>query len=301
MELRRLKYYVAVAEELHFRRAAERLYVTQPVVSEQIRKLEAELGVQLLSRNQQRVMLTEPGAMFLDDARRLLQHADRAEQTVRRARDGAKRRVRLGYGPDLLPPVIPQALARVNAADPQVDVQLQVDAARTLLQGLRDGRLDAVLVCLPAPVAGLRLTNVSEQDAVVAVPSAQAPHPAAFSLERLASAPLTLMARDVNPAFYDAAVAAFDNFGLCPILVESAATTLEQLLLEVTAGGGRALVATRVALNGTVLRPIQSGAPQARVALAIRDEEPSDALAALVNEIVVGARVARRQHLSAVA
>ena len=84
MDLRRVKYFVTVAEELNFRRAANRLYVTQPVVSEQIRKLETGLGVQLLERSPQFVRLTEAGAAFLIDARRLLAHAMEAEEAARR-------------------------------------------------------------------------------------------------------------------------------------------------------------------------------------------------------------------------
>src|SRR3954471_21791814 len=110
VELRHLRYFVAVAEELHFRRAAERLYVAQPAVSEQIRKLEAELGVRLFDRTHRSVSLTGPGQALLVEARRVLQQAELAQLAARNARDSAGARLRVGYVPDALPPSIPRAL-----------------------------------------------------------------------------------------------------------------------------------------------------------------------------------------------
>src|SRR3954447_26606389 len=106
MELRHLRYFVAVAEELHFRRAAERLHVAQPAVSEQIRKLEQELGVRLFDRNQRRVELTNAGAAMLEEARQVLRQADVAQQAARGARDRALRRLRIGYLSDALPAAV---------------------------------------------------------------------------------------------------------------------------------------------------------------------------------------------------
>src|SRR4051812_7396233 len=103
MELRRVRYFVAVAEELHFRRAAQRLHVAQPALSQQVRKLELELGVDLLHRNKRGVALTTAGAAFLDEARLLLRHADEAVRTARNARTGAAGRLRLGHVADAIP------------------------------------------------------------------------------------------------------------------------------------------------------------------------------------------------------
>src|SRR3954467_3597120 len=100
MELRHLRYFVAVAEELHFRRAAERLHVAQPAVSEQVRKLEQELGVQLFDRTQRSVSLTNAGAASLDGARRVLRQAHVATQAARRAHERTTMRLRIGYLPD---------------------------------------------------------------------------------------------------------------------------------------------------------------------------------------------------------
>ena len=116
MELRHLRYFVAVAEELHFRRAAERLHVAQPAVSEQIRKLEEELGVRLFDRTQRRVSLTEAGEVLLGEARTLLRQAEAARLAARNALDLATSRLRIGYMPASLPASVPHALQRLAAA-----------------------------------------------------------------------------------------------------------------------------------------------------------------------------------------
>src|SRR3954464_15917522 len=99
MELRHLRYFVAGAEELHFRRASERLHVAQPAVSVQVRKLEEELGVRLLNRTPRSVSLTHAGAVFLREARRVLEQAEIARLAARTAEDRATTRLRLGYMP----------------------------------------------------------------------------------------------------------------------------------------------------------------------------------------------------------
>jgi hypothetical protein len=116
MELRHLRYLVAVAEELHFGRAAERLYVAQPAVSDQIRKLEAELGVLLLNRTRRTVSLTDAGAALLAEARRVLQQVEAARLALQEVRDGSAGRLRVGYMPASLPASVPRALQQVASS-----------------------------------------------------------------------------------------------------------------------------------------------------------------------------------------
>src|SRR4051812_155450 len=151
MELRHLRYFVAVAEELHFRRAAERLHVAQPAVSEQVRKLEEELGVRLLNRTQRSVSLTGPGAAMLQEARRVLQQADRAQAAARAAGEAEAMGLRIGYLPGALPASVPQALQDLATSMPLADVSLETGGARSLIQEVADGRVDAAVVSLPAP------------------------------------------------------------------------------------------------------------------------------------------------------
>src|SRR3954465_3404692 len=118
MELRHLRYFVAVAEELHFRRAAERLHIAQPAVSEQVRKLEAELGVRLFDRTQRNVALTAAGAAMLTEAYRVLRHAEAARVAARSASD--RPGLRIGYVPTALPASIPRTLRRPLRALPHL-------------------------------------------------------------------------------------------------------------------------------------------------------------------------------------
>src|SRR5215217_1474991 len=177
MELRHLRYFVAVAEELHFRRAAERLYVAQPAVSEQIRKLEAELGVQLFDRTQRSVLLTDPGKALLVEARRVLQQAEIARQAARQARDVSASRLRVGYVPDVLPSSVPRALQHLAAGSAGIDIALETGTPLGLIAGVRDGVVDAAVVSLPAATKGLRVTTLETQRLIVALPAA---HPRAF-------------------------------------------------------------------------------------------------------------------------
>jgi DNA-binding transcriptional LysR family regulator len=243
MELRHLRYFVAVAEELHFRRAAERLYVAQPAVSEQIRKLEQELGVRLFDRTQRRVALTIAGGALLEEARHVLRHAEVAQQAARNAGDRATMRLRIGYLPDSLPISVPRALRHLAVSTPSVQVDLETGPALRLIEELRARRLDAVVAALPAPVSGLQITPLGEQHAAVALPAAH-PHAndSAVALEQLAPERLVMLPREVNPAFHNAVVAMSRSAGLSPTFVTVSEPRVEHVLLAVAAGAGIALL-----------------------------------------------------------
>src|SRR5438105_3417369 len=137
MDLRHLRYFITVAEELHFRRAAERLHVAQPAVSEQVRKLEEDLGVQLLERTP-RVALTPAGEAFVVEARRVLHQADRARQAALGARADSHGRLRVGHLPDAVPPALPRLLARFAITAPGVDIVLESYPSLDLVGRVRD-------------------------------------------------------------------------------------------------------------------------------------------------------------------
>ena len=265
MELRQLKYFVAVAEELHFRRAAERLYVAQPAVSEQIRKLEAELGVRLFDRTNRRVAITEAGAALLEEGRRVLAQADTALLAARNASERAGARLRIGYLPDSLPESVPRALGHMARAAPRVDVSMETGPAVRLIQQVRDRQLDAVVTGLPAATSGLLVTSLGRQGMVAAVAATDAWSPApALSLARLAPTQLVMMQRAANPAFHDAVVALCRDAAVAPALFEVAEPRVESVLLAVAAGAGPAIlpaaVTDRYAIPGVRFVPLDDDA-----------------------------------------
>jgi DNA-binding transcriptional LysR family regulator len=243
MELRHLRYFVAVAEELHFRRAAERLHVAQPAVSEQVRKLEQELGVRLFNRDRRRVELTDAGSALLVEARHVLRQAQVAEQAARGARDRAALRLRVGYVADALPGVVAPALRSIATGTPPIRTTLESGPALSLVDAVREGRLDAAIVGLPMPTAGLRVLTLGVQRAVAALPvdDDRADRPM-IDLAQLAPDHVVVLPRAANPAFHDAVVSSLRQAGLSPTLVELAEPQVEYALLAVSSGAGVALL-----------------------------------------------------------
>ncbi len=282
MELRQLRYFVAVAEELHFRRAAERLYVAQPAVSEQIRKLEDELGVRLFDRTNRKVAITDAGTALLEEGRRVLAQADAAQLAARNAVQRAGARLRIGYLPDALPASVPRALGTLAQSVPRVDAYVETGPALRLIQRVRDGELDAAVTVLPAPTAGLIVTTLGHQSLVVAVPANGSPSVApAISLARLAPTRLVTMSRDANPAFHDAIVALCRSAGVAPTHFEVSEPRVESVLLAVAAGAGAALlpaaVAERYAIPGVRFVPLEGG--DAALESAVLTDPDSDNVA----------------------
>jgi DNA-binding transcriptional LysR family regulator len=296
MELRHLRYFVAVAEELHFRRAADRLHVAQPAISEQIRKLEQELGVRLFDRTQRSVSLTVAGAALLEEARHVLRHAEVAQQAARSAGEHARMRLRVGYLADSLPASVPRALRHLAVSAPRVHVDLETGPAIRLIEELRAHRLDAVVTALPAPTNGLQTTLLGAQRAVLALP---ATHPKAVApavaLERLAPERIVLLPRDANPAFHGAVIAICRDAGLSPVLLETAEPRVEHALLAVAAGTGFALlpesVTERYASPGVRFVPLEGAEPAFETAVLTHRDTQSLATVAFVRAVSRAARV----------
>jgi len=170
MNLRDLRYLVALAEHRHFGRAAEACFASQPTLSTQIRKLEDELGVALVERAPRRVFLTPAGEAVVARARAALGEIDEIKAVARRSVDPSARTVRVGVFPTLAPYLLPHVLPGVRERFPSLELLLVEEKTEEVLMRLREGRLEAVIVALPVPGEGLHEAFLFEEPFVLAVP-----------------------------------------------------------------------------------------------------------------------------------
>ena len=175
MELRLLRYFTVVAEELHFSRAAARLNMAQPPLSQQIRRLEEELGVQLLARTKRHVELTDPGRLFLDSAREILARVDRAVTEVQRAARGEVGHITIGLVSSVsYEDILPRVLRAYRERHPSVAITLQEMSSGEQLTALREGRIQVGF--LRPPIQGLGITTLTVlREPLVAVLPASIP------------------------------------------------------------------------------------------------------------------------------
>jgi DNA-binding transcriptional LysR family regulator len=246
MELRHLRYFVAVAEELHFRRAAERLHIAQPAISEQVRKLEDELGVRLFDRSQRNVALTDAGAALLTEAYRVIRQAEAARLAARSARP--RPLLRIGYVPTALPTSILRTLRRLVGATPTLQTTMEPGSCLQLVDAVRAGDLDVAVVSLPVPTSGVRVTPLGEQRAVAVFPiSHQHAMKPQVDLQQIAPERIVVLPRDADRPFHDAVVAACCAAGVSPTLIEMPDSQVDRMLLAVAAGTDMAVLPECVA------------------------------------------------------
>jgi LysR family hydrogen peroxide-inducible transcriptional activator len=170
LNLRDLRYLVALADHKHFGRAAEASFVSQPTLSTQIRKLEDELGVALVERAPRRVMLTPVGAEIADRARKVIAEVEQMTQIARRSQDPEAGSVRLGLFPTLGPYLLPHVVPRLRERFPRLELLLVEEKTDQILARLRDGRLDAGLLALPVHDEQLHIEPLFDEPFVLAVP-----------------------------------------------------------------------------------------------------------------------------------
>jgi DNA-binding transcriptional LysR family regulator len=294
LDLRRLRYFVAVAEELHFGRASLRLRVSQPPLSVQIRNLEQELGVQLFVRNRRRVLLTEAGATLLDEARRLLRQAELAALHARRAATGEIGRLAVGFVSTVDYSILPPLVRRFRATRPEVALTLLEMTADRQQEALRTGELDLGLSVLPAKASDLQTRPVLREPLIAAVAATHglAARVRPLSPTRLAEESLIIFPRPLAPGLFDAIISVYRQAGLTPRIAQEA-VQMQTILGLVAAGLGIALVPTCMAmLRRPDVRYLKLASPGVTVETAAQwhAQNKSPALKALLVELPVLSR-----------
>ncbi|MDB6154507.1 MAG: Transcriptional regulator, LysR family [Chthoniobacteraceae bacterium] len=247
MELRHLRYFVAVAEEENVTRAAARLHVSQPAVSRQIRDLEDHLGVTLLERSAKAVRLTEAGRVFLAEARAVLDRAAEAEKTARAVGGGIQGEIHVGYAPSLTVQILPKALRQFQGEFPKVRVSLHDFSSEQMLTGLRDGSLHVALGVRPAgqKLRGLVFKELAQYAMCVAVaPSHPLARSRGVSRAKLADHPLIAYTRADYPEYHEALD---DLFASHPPRIAEEHESVTSLIAAVEAARGVAIVPSSMA------------------------------------------------------
>jgi len=282
MELRHLRYFVAVAEEQNVTRAAARLHVSQPPLSRQIRDLEDELGVALFDHGAKAVRLTEAGKVFLTEARAVVLRADEAVQMVKAVANGQRGEIHVGYAPSLTVEFLPRALKLFQEANPGVRVQLHDLSTQEMLRGLRDGKLHVALLIRVSPkvLAGLVFEELRHLAVCVAVHPA---HPLArrrkIGLEQVAAERLITLTLADYPEYHAWLSDLFAPLKRSPQIAEEH-DSATSLIVSVEAGRGVALVQQDFdCFTGPRLkvRPLTPAPPPFVVGVAYRKDANSPA------------------------
>lgn len=291
MELRHLRYFLAVGEEQHYGRASRRLRVAQPALSRQIQDLEEEVGFKLFDRLPRGVKLSAAGKLFLDDARRILQEVSKAATRAARVARGQSGTLRVGFTENASwRGVVPESFRRFREQQPDAEFQLQPAASLDQLVAIRSGRLDAgFLNFMPKADPELDQLLVAAQHVELAVPKG---HPLKrlkkLRLRDLTDAPFVWFPRYPNPAFYDRMMHACYVGGLkSPHIVQEGFNEATILSLVSTGlGVGWVLGSARWRCPASVIiLPVVDLNVPLTLALAWRRDNTSPLLAKFIGEV----------------
>ncbi|MBG7004734.1 LysR family transcriptional regulator [Pseudomonas aeruginosa] len=271
MELRHLRYFIAVAEELHFGRAAERLGISQPPLSQQIQALEEEIGPRLFERTNRRVELTDAGRLFLDESRQVLAQVDKAVLLARRAHLGELGELKIGFTSSApFTSTIPSSIHAFRKAYPEVHLDLQEMSSRQVLRALLEESLQVGVIrplALPDTVHSVELFR----EPLVAV--LRADHPLAagsedgLAIAALAEEPFVFFPRSYGTGLYDQVIALTRQAGFSPRIAQEASEAMTIIGL-VSAGLGVSILPAsfrRTRVDGVVYRTL--GDPEATTAV----------------------------------
>jgi DNA-binding transcriptional LysR family regulator len=288
MELRHLHYFIAVAEELHFSRAAERLHIAQPPLSQQIRDLEAELGVTLFERTKRRVELTAPGQVFLEKVRQAIQHIEQAVEAAQRASRGEIGRLSIGFNSSATYSVLPTLLRKFRESCPEVELDLHELTTHQQLVRLNQHQIDAGILYLPIEGEALNVVSVLKEMMVVAMPET---HPLAalsqVSIRALSRELFIIPPHRLGGGLYRQIMQFFQQTRFSPTIVQEA-TQLQTIISLVAGGVGVALVPAslqNLQRAGVVYRYLQEPTPEVEIGVAWRQHDGSPVLQKFIDSV----------------
>ncbi|MEG4585232.1 LysR family transcriptional regulator [Microcoleus sp. MOSTC5] len=242
MELRHLRYFIAVAEELNFTRAAEKLHIAQPPLSQQIQHLEAELGFQLFRRTKRTVQLTAAGQVFFEEAGKILLQVDRAIELGRQTSRGELGQLTIGFVSSAAHNVVPAILQAFRTRCPAVKLELHELTTNEQLQRLRFGQIDIGFVRPPVEEEGINSEIVFREPLIVALPETHhLADRANVELRELSAEPFILFPRSLAPGLYDRIVSLCQQAGFSPIAAQEA-IQMQTIVSLVAAEMGVAIV-----------------------------------------------------------
>jgi DNA-binding transcriptional LysR family regulator len=288
IELRQLRYFVTLAQELNFRRAADRLFITQPSLSHQIALLEANLCVRLFLRDRRQVVLTEAGQALLEDSRHLLTEADAILMKARRIGAVDSTILRVGFPEYANRTLIPEIIAAFRSRHPEAKVMLTEGYSRTLLHELRDGVLDVGFVMMPAAEDAGELdfeVVIDEKPGLLLSANHRLAARAEIPVAALADEHVLLADRSVNPVIYDTVAGWLERAGVRPEFFKvngSGVYTYDTALRLIESGEAVSLGAPSMTSElpaGVVFRPIRGAAPHFQMAAAWSPRKSSPLLA----------------------
>ena len=300
MELRHLRYFVAVAEELNFTRAAKKLGINQPPLSLQIQQLEKELGAPLFRRQTRGVELTAAGKLLLEEARVILKEVETAKVGVQRRARGETGALIVGsVGGAYVHPLLPTIIREYRQKYPNVLLAPEANNAPLLVARLCAGQIDAAFIWRPTSEHDdIVIESLADEDTVIVLPVGHALSNSAsvLPLGALANETFVLFSRALHPWGYDSIIAACQRAGFSPKLGQEAPDVVSVLPL-VAAGLGVSVLpqsASRILFDGIIYLSIESDAPRTGISLAYRRHERSPA----VQNFVAVARRAGRNWLT---
>ncbi len=276
LETRLLKYFLAVAEELHFGRAAKRLHISQPPLSQQIMKLEEELGAKLFIRTKRKVSLTPAGEVLKQDALDILRQMETAQRHVREAAAGQRGRLSLGYVGPAMETRLPEIIRAFKQTCPKVSLELHQKTSAEQIADIATGKLDIGAVRLfGQDVDGIETRIFHRERYALALPS---DHPLALkkeiSITDISGEPLIFFPRGNQPKLYDAWFKIFDDQNITPNIVQEA-TSKQTAVALVTAGLGLSIVPeslSRSIKKGVVVKKLLGDIPEVVLAFVYRKD-----------------------------